>query len=254
MTVTFKKAGEAVASRVVQSAKTSAKAAAASVHPTAEVKPLRAVNKSEAPHMIPARESSKTTMMPWKGWINRFMKDKLDDDKYNLIKNTLHFWPEDPHNLNQMPPPDAKTKFSNDGQEAGFREVSPGEHDAVDVPLHDLDDDPYDSGYFKRDTRRRYIDPEFSHFDVEKLKLDIQDANDPEVQEAKAKLAGGPTSAPGNKNRFATGPSDYDPSGLRSVMAVTHAAMQEELDKHMPDHVSTTNTLNDYAWLYDSSR
>jgi hypothetical protein len=242
MTITFKKAGEAVASRVVQTAKTTAKAAAA-VHPTTEVKPLRAVNKAEAPHMIPARESSKTSMMPWRGWIDRFLKDKVDDSKYNMLKNYFYFMPNDPNDLAQTPTPAFKTPFANDGSEVGYREVSPGEQGPVAVPLHALDDDPYDSGYFKKDTRRRYVDPEFAHFDVEKLKLDMQDPNDPEVQEAKAKLAAGPSSAPGNKNRFATGPSDYDPSGLRSVMAVTHAETQKELDKHMPDHVSTTDSV-----------
>jgi hypothetical protein len=147
--------------------------------------------------------------------------------------------PNDPNDLQQTPFATHKTPFSNDGQEAGYREVSPGSQEPVDIPLHELDDDPYDSGYFKKDTRRRYIDPEFAHFDIEKLKLDVQDPNDPEVQEAKSKLAAGPSSAPGNKNNFATGHSDYDPSGLRSVMAVTHAETQKELDRHMPDHVST---------------
>ena len=46
-----KKAGEAVASKVVQAAK--------------------AVSKAEAATAIPAKESTKTTMMPWKGWVDR---------------------------------------------------------------------------------------------------------------------------------------------------------------------------------------
>ena len=54
MTVTFKKAGEAVASKVIQTGKTAAKAAAA--RPTMEVKPPHAVNKAEAPHMIPGKD------------------------------------------------------------------------------------------------------------------------------------------------------------------------------------------------------
>ena len=120
---------------------------------------------------------------------------------------------------------------------AAFREVSPGSQEPVDVPRIDLDEDPYDSGYFKRDTRRRYIDPEFPHPDVEKIKLDMMDPDDPEVQEAKQKLEAGPLSSPGNQGRFPTGPSDFDPSGLRAVMSVNHKAMQAELDKHMPDHV-----------------
>ena len=97
MTITIKKAGEAVASKVIQTSKTAAKAAAASVHPTTEVKPPRAVNAAEAPHMIPAREASKETMMPWKGWVERFLKDKMDEDNFNMLKNYFYFMPSDPN-------------------------------------------------------------------------------------------------------------------------------------------------------------
>mmetsp|Transcript_125946 Transcript_125946/g.352657 ORF Transcript_125946/g.352657 Transcript_125946/m.352657 type:complete len:278 (-) Transcript_125946:42-875(-) len=236
MTVTFKKVGEAVASRVVQSSKTAVKAAG-SITPTREVKPPRAISKEEAPHMIPARESTKTTMMPWRGWVDRFLKDKMTPEQYSTMRNTFYFWPEDPYNLWQMPPGTSKIPVAADGQEAGFREVSPGSQPAVDIPLHALDDDPYDSGYFKKDTRRRYVDPEFPHPEIEQLKLDMQDPNDPEVQAAKEKLAAGPKSSPGNGLRFATGPSNFDPTGLRAVMAVTNAEIEKEMDKHMPDHL-----------------
>jgi hypothetical protein len=178
-------------------------------------------------------------MMPWKGWVERLMKDKMDPKTYKGVKDFFYFWPEDVNNLHQVPYPSTRIVVSKDGKEtAAYREVSPGSQPAVDVPRDDLDADPYDSGYFKRDTRRRYVDPEFPHADVEMLKLEMQDPNDPEVQEAKKKLASGPPSSPGNKNVFATGPSNYDPSGLRSVMAVNNEALYAELDKHMPDHVS----------------
>jgi hypothetical protein len=231
--VTFKKAGEAAVTRIVRSTE-----AAGTIQPHIEVKPPRAVSKEEAPHMIPARESTKTTMMPWKGWVNRFLKDNMTPEQYSTWRNTFYFWPEDPYNLQQMPPGATKVCITADGKEAGFREVSPGSQPAVDVPLHALDDDPYDSGYFKRDTRRRYVDPEFPHPEIEQLKLDMQDPNDPEVQAAKEKLAKGPKSSPGNGLRFATGPSNFDPTGLRAVMAVTNKELQKSLDKHMPDHVS----------------
>ena len=222
-----KKAGEAVASKVVQAAK--------------------AVSKAEAATAIPAKESTKTTMMPWKGWVDRFLKDKLKDSQYKTMQETFRFMPDEPQNtlMQQMLSPSTKMPIAKDGQEAGFREVSPGEQGFVDIPKHELDDDPYDSAYFKRDTRRRYIDPEFPHPEIEKLKLDMQDPNDPEVQEAKKKLAAGPPSSPGNKGNFPTGPSDFDPSGLRAVMSVTNAEIQKELDKYMPDHVSIQHsTLN----------
>jgi len=230
--VTFKKAGEAAVTRIVRSGNS-----AGTIQPHIEVKPPRAVSKEEAPHMIPARESTKTTMMPWKGWVNRFLKDKMTPEQYSTWRNTFYFWPEDPYNLQQMPPGATKIPITADGKEAGFREVSPGSQPAVDVPLHELDDDPYDSGYFKRDTRRRFVDPEFPHPEIEQLKLDMQDPNDPEVQAAKEKLAKGPKSSPGNGLRFATGPSNFDPTGLRAVMAVTNKELQKSLDKHMPDHL-----------------
>lgn len=240
MVVTVKKAGEAVASKILRSGNaTIAKAAAGAVTPTIEVKPPRAVSKEEAPHMIPAMEASKETMMPWKGWVDRLLKDRMSPEQYSTWRNTWYFWPEDPYNLEQMPPPTKTIPVSADGKdEAALRATAPGSQPAVDIPLHDLDDDPYDSGYFKKDTRRRYIDPEFPNAEIEKLKLDMQNPNDPEVIAAKEKLAAGPSSSPGNGLRFATGPSDFDPTGLRAVMAVTHAEIEKEMDKHMPDHVS----------------
>jgi hypothetical protein len=242
MTVTIKKVGEAVASKVIQTAKKGAQTAGA-VNPTMEVKPLRAVTKEEAPNMIPGREASKTTMMPWRGWIDRFLKDKMKDSQYQAMRDTFYFMKDDPNHMWQVPPPNHTVPISPDGEEAGIRQVSPGSQSAVDIPLHELDDDPYDSGYFKRDTRRRYVDPEFPNPEIQQLKLDMQDPDDPEVQEAKKKLAAGPASSKGNKNVFATGPSDFSPNGLRAVMSITHAEMEKELDSHMPDHVSSISYL-----------
>jgi hypothetical protein len=239
MTVTIKKVGESVATKVLGSKSVAKAASAVAPGMMQELTSPRAVSKEEAPLINPATEASKTTMMPWKGWVERLMKDKMDPKTYKGVKDFFYFWPEDVNNLHQVPYPSTRIVVSKDGKEtAAYREVSPGSQPAVDVPRDDLDADPYDSGYFKRDTRRRYVDPEFPHADVEMLKLEMQDPNDPEVQEAKKKLASGPPSSPGNKNVFATGPSNYDPSGLRSVMAVNNEALYAELDKHMPDHVS----------------
>jgi hypothetical protein len=242
MTITIKKVGEAVASKVLQTGgSAAAKAAATQVAPgmMKELTSPRAVTKQQA-HMIkPAKESSKVSMMPWRGWVDRMMKEKMKPETYKGVKDFFYFWPEDPHNLQQSPYPSTRIVISADGKEtAAYREVSPGSQPPVDIPRDDLDADPYDSGYFKRDTRRRYIDPEFAHADVEMLKLQMQDPNDPEVVEAKKKLEAGPPSSPGNGNRFATGPSDFDPTGLRAVMAVNNTELFKSLDKHMPDHVS----------------
>lgn len=259
MTVTIRKAGEAVASKVLQSAGGAGAAvskAASAVAPgmMQELTTPRAVNKEEAFKIKPATEPATTTMMPWKGWVERLMKDKMDPKTFKAAKNFFYFWPEDVNNLHQVPYPSTRIVISQDGKEtAAYREVSPGSQDPVDVPLDELDADPYDSGYFKRDTRRRYEDPEFPHSDVEMLKLDMQDPNDPEVQEAKKKLAAGPPSSPGNNNKFATGPSDYDPTGLRSVMAVNNEALTKSLDEHMPDHVRIFYEYVIYRFRFDYS-
>lgn len=233
MTVTIKKAGEAVAKKVIQ---TGAKATAAA--PSIKVTEIRAISKEEAANVIPNKESLTTSQMPWKGWIDRFLKDKLSDDQYNGMQSFAHFMPGGKYDaMVQMHPPNVKLPISQDGEEAAFREVSPGSQGFVDIPKDDLEADPYDTGYFKRDTRRRHIDPEFPHPEIEELKLAMQDPNDPEVQEAKKKLAAGPGSSPGNAGNFPTGPSDFSPDGLRAVMSVTQAAIDAELDKHMPDHL-----------------
>ena len=145
--------------------------------------------------------------------MDRFLKDKLNDEQYAKYRDTFFFMPDDPNNLQQVAFANAKTTVSADGKTAvSIREVSPGSQPPVDVPLHDLDDDPYDSKYFSKDTRRRFVNPEFPHPDIEQIKLDMQNPDDPDVQEAKKKLAKGPSSSPGNGCRFATGPSDFDPS------------------------------------------
>lgn len=210
----------------------------------------RAVSKEEAPFIKPPKETGTESFMPWRGWVERLMKDKLGAERYDSIKGVFHFWPEDPNKLYQQQYPNHKTTYGKGGESISFREVSPGSQPAVDIPRDDLDADPYDSGYFKRDTRRRYVDPEFPHPDVEQLKLDMQNPDDPDVQEAKKQLAAGPESSPGNNNNFATGPSDYDPTGLRSVMAVNNPELFKSLDKHMPDHLPTPAWKKDEAELY----
>jgi len=261
MSISLKNAGVNVASKclrkggdtnaVIMASKAVSQTVCSAASFSTDAQPPRAVSKDEAPQTTPARESTKTTMMPWKGWVDRFLKDKLSADQYSSYKNTFHFWPEDPYSLQQMPSPSMKPPVTADGKEIGFREVSPGSQPAVDIPLHDLDDDPYDSGYFKKDTRRRYVDPEFPNQEIEQLKLDMQDPNDPEVKAAKEKLAAGPTSSPGNGLRFATGPSDFDPTGLRAVMAVTHAEIEKEMNKHMPDHLPEPTWKNEEEELYN---
>ncbi|OEU17106.1 hypothetical protein FRACYDRAFT_217468 [Fragilariopsis cylindrus CCMP1102] len=149
----------------------------------------RAVSREEAPYIQPAKETSKESLMPWRGWIERLLRDKMSPEKFDAAKGYFYFWPEDPNNLHQVPYPDTRTIVSKDGKES--------------ASYH------------------------------------MQDPNDPEVQEAKKQLAIGPASSPGNKSQFATGPSDFDPTGLRAVMAVNNEELFKSLDKHMPDHLPT---------------
>jgi len=205
-----------------------------------ELDTLRAVSKEEAPFIKPPKETSQEKLAPWRGWMARLMKEKMNPKVFHSMKNYFYFWPEDPNNLNQLPYPNDEHVVSKDGKTSvTIREVSPGSQPYVDIPKHDLDDDPYDSGYFKRDTRRRYVDPEFPNPEVEQIKLDMLDANDPEVVEAKKRLAAGPESSPGNGGVFANGKSETQMGGLRAVMSVTNEDLFKELDKHMPDHLPT---------------
>ena len=178
--------------------------------------------------------------------MERLMKERMSPNTYNALKDFFYFWPEDPNNLNQVPYANDEHVVSKDGKTSvTIREVSPGSQPFVDIPKHDLDDDPYDSGYFKKDTRRRYVDPEFPNPEVEQIKLEMLDANDPEVIEAKKRLAAGPNSSPGNGGIFANGKSETQMGGLRAVMSVTNEDLFKELDKHMPDHVSILRFYGD---------
>jgi len=205
-----------------------------------ELKSIRAVSREEALDIKPPKESHEERLMPSRGWIERLLREKMSPKAFNTAKNFFYFWPEDPNNLNQFPYPDDQHVVSKDGKESvTMREISPGSQPFVDIPKHDLDDDPYDSGYFKKDTRRRYVDPEFPNQEVEQIKLDMLDENDPEVVEAKKRLATGPDSSPGNGGVFANGVSETQMGGLRAVMSVTNEDLFKELDKHMPDHLPT---------------
>lgn len=119
-----------------------------------------------------------------------------------------------------------------------FSFASPGSQDPVRIPKgFEPEEDPYDTAYYKRDTARRYENSDFT--EEEKIKLELMDSNDPHVVELRKKLAAGPQSSPGNKGRFATGPTDFDPTGLRATMSATNEALEKSLDENMPDHVRT---------------
>jgi hypothetical protein len=231
--VTVRKVGEAVA-----------KAAAAKSGPPIVLRPPRAVTAEEAPTIQPARTSTTTSMMPWRGWFSRFLQDKvLSAAQYKKFRDTFFFMPDDIYDLQPNAKLNQKIPISKTDPTIThmYRTPSPGSQEPAVQPEFEEGEDPYDTGYFKRDTRRRYLSSELGNKENELIKLQLMDnPNDHEaVQEEIKAVTAGPESSPGNKGRFATGPTDFDPTGLRATMSVTWNALETSLDAHMPDHLPT---------------
>lgn len=201
----------------------------------------RAVSAAEAPGIQPPRESSTSTMMPWNKWFQRWLKANTSEKTFQKFREWTAFMPDDIYDLQQSPKPTQKVPVSKTDPTIThmYRYPAPGSQSPPHVPEFEQGQDPYDSGYFKRDTKRRYLNSELGNPEIEKAKLALMDPNDPAVQEEKTKLEAGPESSKGNKGVFATGPTDFDPTGLRATMSVTWEKLEESLDAHMPDHLPT---------------
>mmetsp|Transcript_7217 Transcript_7217/g.10555 ORF Transcript_7217/g.10555 Transcript_7217/m.10555 type:complete len:263 (-) Transcript_7217:95-883(-) len=201
----------------------------------------RAVTAAEAPFIEPAKESTKETMMPWRGWVSRMLRSNLGEERYQAMRKLVFYRPDDIHDMNQIPNPSTKVPISATDPTLyrQFRNPSPGsEAGTIRIPKADegsTTEDPYNVSHYSRDTTRRYLDEGNPNKDLQQLKLDLMNPDSPEVQEMKEKME--PQSSPGNKGVFATGPSDFDPSGLRAAMSTNHAAYEESLDANMPDHL-----------------
>ena len=197
----------------------------------------RAVSAAEAPFIEPAVESTKESMMPWKGWVGRLVAKTVGEERYQALRKLIFYKPDDIHDLHGAPNPSTKVPLS-DTDPTLFRQYrypSPGSEAPVNIPTLEENEDPYDSTYYTRDTSRRYVDTSLPHPQIQEIKLALMDPDSPDVQEMKEKLK--PTSSPGNKGRFATGPTDFDPTGLRASMSANHEALEKSLDSHMPDHL-----------------
>jgi len=202
---------------------------------------IKTVTIEESKTVQPAKAPLEESMMPWEGWFGRFLQDKMGD-KYKPFRDFWTFRPDDVLNLEQNPRPNTKTQITEDGKTAMYRYPSPGSQDPVNLPTADkghIREDPYNVTYYPTDTRRMNNDPALLSPEVEQLKLGFLDENDPRVAEAQSALQAGPGSSPGNKGMFATGKSDYDPTGLRATMSANHVDMQAELQKHLPNHLPT---------------
>jgi hypothetical protein len=249
MPITVRKAGEAAIKAVASAASTatsnSSPATAAGVATAQTVlKVPRSVTAAEAQarSIAPNRTSTTTSLTPWKGWWDVYLREKLlSPGQYERYRNFFFFMPNDIYDLQQNPKPNQKIPISKTDPTitAMYRTPAPGSQAPVNLPEFEAQEDPYDTGYFKRDTRRRYLSSELGNPENERLKLELMPQDDPAVQEELAAVTAGPLSSPGNKGKFATGPTDFDPSGLRATMSVTWTELEASLDSHMPDHLPT---------------
>ena len=191
----------------------------------------------------PSAKSTEITMMPWNDWISSFLRAKLGDKVIDKVRSTVLWKHDEQYDLHQVTTPDTKTRIdaADPTKTAMFRYPSPGSQPRPNIPRADpgtYRDDPYNVAYYPIDTRRRGMDRANPEPELEKIRLQLMDENDPKVVEAKEKLEAGPGSSPGNKSVFATGPSDFDETGLRAAMSTSHEAMNKVLDASSPNHVS----------------
>lgn len=249
MTIVFRKAGSVVVGKAGEAASkamspaAAAAAAVTSVESEAKipVRPPRAVTAEEAPYMQPHATSTTVSMMPWRNWFQRWLQENYPE-RYQQFRKLFFFDPDNTYDLQGAPIPNVKVPISKTDPSIThmYRTPSPGSQAPVRPPLWEPDEDPFDSGYFKRDTRRRYLSSELGNPTIEKLKLQLMNPDqNPAVQEELEHVQAGPESSPGNKGRFATGPTQFDPTGLRATMSVTWPALEASLDQHMPDHLPT---------------
>jgi len=187
MTISVRKAGQAVAKTIVSNSGKVQVGGGSNAAPAAAalkvLRPPRAVTAEEAHTIQPARESTKTTMMPWRGWFDRFLKDNLSQERYAKMRSIFFFMPDDIYDLQQSPMPNKKIPAADPKYTHMYRYPSPGSQEPASLPEFEEGDDPYDNGYFKTDTRRRYLSSELGNPNVEKLKLQLMDQKDPKVVE-----------------------------------------------------------------------
>lgn len=200
----------------------------------------RAVRVTEVKNIMPNITSHTKTSMPWKGWFSSFLLDKLGSSRFESLRRLLLFKYDDTNYLEQVSPPSRKVVISKDKKvTAQYRTPAPGSRkETVRQPISSVNTnntDPYNISYYSRDTTRRYENE--TNLSLEKLKLDLMYEKNIDFQEEKKRLEEKSNSSRGNKGVFATGKSDFDPTGLRSSMSATHEALEQSLDTYMPNHL-----------------
>eukprot|EP00522_Entomoneis_paludosa_P013563 CAMPEP_0172461594 /NCGR_PEP_ID=MMETSP1065-20121228/41096_1 /TAXON_ID=265537 /ORGANISM="Amphiprora paludosa, Strain CCMP125" /LENGTH=271 /DNA_ID=CAMNT_0013216979 /DNA_START=85 /DNA_END=900 /DNA_ORIENTATION=- len=206
----------------------------------AQTPPFRAISAEEAPSIPPARESTKVTMMPWKGWFQRWLRDQIGEERFKQFREAVFFYPDDVYDLHPTSPSKALPISKDDPTlTRTYRYPSPGSEEAVSMPEFEIGEDPYDSAYYPRDTARRDQYSELGNPHVERLKLALLEEKypgDPAVKAEIERFEAGPASSPGNKGVFATGPTTgLDP--LRATMSANWKDLTKSLDDNMPDHI-----------------
>lgn len=237
MPITVQKAGQAAVKAAAAAAKSSPPLSAATVSQVVN----RSVSVAEAPYVTPARESTKVSLMPWRGWFQRWLKETIGEKRFQQFRETFFFMPDDIYSELGQIQQSVKVPISATDPTITrmYRYPAPGSEGPPKLPQWEEDEDPFDSGFYKKDTVRRYLTAEYGNPHVERMKLFFMDQDDPAVKEEIARLERGPESSKGNGGVFATGPTDFDPTGLRASMSATWKAMNESLDANMPDHLPT---------------
>jgi hypothetical protein len=64
------------------------------------------VEEAKADTFLTHKKSIDSTMTPWKGWFQRWVADTLAKSRYQQIRSTLLFMPDDIYDLQQSPKPD----------------------------------------------------------------------------------------------------------------------------------------------------
>ena len=190
------------------------------------------------------------TMMPWNGWFSDALKKGLGDEKYEKLRRTVLFKPDDIHNFEGVP---QSARLTMPGVERikGPRYPAPGSRPIPTIPKDPEGTDPYDINYYSRDTRRNGNTR--IHYTIVKSKdvaalleqnpsAKIEGSTDDELVMASALEPLKGIGSPGNGGMFATGKSDFDPTGLRAAMQTSHAQMEARLAEHQPTQLPT------YEW------
>lgn len=194
-------------------------------------------------------QSTTTTMMPWNGWFSSWLKTQLGPQRFEKVKDIFLFSKDDIHDLHGMPNPSTKVPIG-DGKTAQFRYPSPGSQDPVRLPELEKGTDPYNIAYYPRDTRRAPTPIIAAVRDDYEAKPG-ETVLPGDLKEIEGAIAASKEedqqSSPGNKGTFATGKSDFDPTGLRAAMSTNHAAVEESLKQYLPNGGMPAH-LPTYEW------